>query len=229
MSIAAQIAKDPVAFMTNNILMMSAELNGLAVTGGVRPFSVVESKAMKAYKNGQPIKVYALKKMTSGGDQLNAYWCPYEQNKAGTTVLSNRGPGLMFTAAMDGCTFGAGARSTDGAVRVAHVNMGAQAKPEWGGVQNQRRLQGNVIRGLLGTGKDTTVQDPNTYYTKTIPTGGLKIATTTFGVRTDKLWVFYSHSWYSASSMVADPDNVGQQVKSHSLNWMCCELLTASL
>jgi len=212
---------DPVAFLSNNILMISAMLNGLQFQGGVQPLTLKKTTNV-GKKGGLAVPVYVLKHHTQEStlQKLDAYWCPYSSNATGTATLHGVfGPSIMFTAAMDGCTFAAGNRTSNGTTSVSHTNMTSQA--QFGGVENQRKLQRNVAQGLYGKGAGTTIQAPSDYYTQVdVPGKQTKVATTTFGYRDGKNWVFYSHRYYSEKT---------QGEFSCTYNWLGCDLISASI
>jgi hypothetical protein len=62
---------------------------------------------------------------------LTAYFCPYENNQTKALMLKNAAQ-WMFTATMDGCTFGVGSQTPGamGSVRVAHANTSSIASPD---------------------------------------------------------------------------------------------------
>ncbi len=59
-------------------------------------------------------------RLTAGTD-FNAYWCPYHSDSVNRVTLSGAAD-RMFTATMNGCSFGVGVAAPDGSVRVAHAN-----------------------------------------------------------------------------------------------------------
>lgn len=65
--------------------------------------------------------VEAKKYRLVAGTEFDAYWCPYKQDEVHAVTLSGEAD-RMFTATMNGCSFGVGIPSLDGAVRVAHAN-----------------------------------------------------------------------------------------------------------
>jgi hypothetical protein len=69
---------------------------------------------------GNAIGVLRLDQADSG---LKAYWVAYEDDKAKRAMLGTEAK-YMFTANMDGCSFGHGSKTGTGEVLVSHANAG---------------------------------------------------------------------------------------------------------
>ncbi|WP_137124458.1 hypothetical protein [Roseomonas sp. HF4] len=198
----------PRTFMRANVVMVMGTTGG---TGGIKNFSftkATQTTARNMRNGGQAMDVYILKLGDNAGQQLNAWWCPYSSNdRLGTTLPGAGGPNMMFTYAMDGCTFVTGSVQGDKTVSVFHVNfsnaagaLGSGASDE-AKAEQQRKLQRNVGRSLV---TNAAMIDPDDYYEPTraavpIPHGA-KISTVTFGRRsTQNGWKFYTHQWYTVA------------------------------
>jgi hypothetical protein len=196
----------PRTFLRNNILIVKGPEGG---TGGSKIFKFGPSSSMAGKDmlvNGTPaMRVFVLSLgMAIPGDDVQAYWCPYADSSAlGTTLPGVGGPNMMFTFAMDGCTFVAGSKTPSNDITVHHVNMKlkhAYSLDPSVASQQQRKIQKHVAKGLVGD--DAMLIDPDDYYDPTtrqvvIPTNA-KISTVTFGRRSSSgAWKFYTHQWYT--------------------------------
>ena len=79
-------------------------------------------------KSGKPMDIYEIREAPQaapGGQAQNGifmgYWCPYDIDRTSYVTLSGAAD-YMFTATMDGCSFGVGTPSKDGTVTVSHSN-----------------------------------------------------------------------------------------------------------
>ncbi len=195
----------PRTFLRNNVLMVTAGTGGV---GGEKTFKFSRVNSIVAKNmlvNGNPpMPVFSLSLLAGKqGDDVKAFWCPYSSSDAlGTTLPGKGGPNVMFTYAMDGCTFVAGSKTSSNDVKVHHVNMTPLAQqnlePSVAG-QQQRRIQRNVAKGLV---TNAQLIDPDDYYDPTtrkanVPANA-KISTVTFGRRSSGgAWKFYTHQYYS--------------------------------
>src|SRR5262245_48950295 len=102
---------DPLTFMSNNIVIPAVAQYAIPVAATVqltlRPANGY--RGLKKYRNGDLVEVpvFLLQLAGEGERALTAYWCPYEQNQLRQVQLSNLAD-YMFTAKMDGCSFGIG-------------------------------------------------------------------------------------------------------------------------
>jgi len=113
-------------------------------------------------------------------DTFQSYWCPYEGNTAKHAYLRRAAP-YMFTAKMDGCTFGVGSASSQGSVRVAHCNQGGQGQQQQTILENFFSTRTRGLRATLG---------PASYRFR-VGNSGSTMATT-FGILVGNTWKFYS-------------------------------------
>jgi hypothetical protein len=129
-----------------------------------------------------------------GGGAFWAYWCPYDQDRFGYTVLWN-GADVMFTATMDGCSFGIGHAGPDGSVVVGHVNSTRLQAPtgDTTVMERDQRKQLKLLgtRGRFGWNKPTIFEPKDYRYRH----GVREVSASTFGVRENGKWRFYAHRW----------------------------------
>lgn len=190
---------NPVEFMNNNVVF-TPEGGGLLQTGGVKHFTLTLSRstAKSIDRPGATIKCYEAHPASKGGGNgiFLTYWCPYEEGKMCSTTVGNSA-NMMFTAPMNGCTFGVGSEASDGSRLVAHVNMKGQ--PD---ARNQQNKVLNVTK--LNEAK----VDPNVYMNIS---GDDPVMVTTFGVRDPrkKSWSFYYQLTTMATGMTLGKTLIG--------------------
>ncbi|MGC1273861.1 MAG: hypothetical protein WBC44_09155 [Planctomycetaceae bacterium] len=153
-------------------------------------------------RHGNNVPVYILKKRRDGDPPESgffAYWCPYNQNETLNCTLGN-GARFMFTATMDGCSFGIGSQ-TNGVCRVAHANMGSHG----GGLhqaglsvdrsrEQQRLTQRNALWNALGD-YSAHVINPQDYMSDF--DGAMELKSTTFGIHDlGKNWKYYTQRYW---------------------------------
>lgn len=207
MPTAADLIAHPRTFMRSSILMV---LGGAGNdVGGQRNFTfrrAVGTVGVNMLACNAPMEVYSLSLEGDAGDPVSAWWCPFMGNDwLGTTLPGQGGPNMMFTYAMDGCTFAAGSVNAQQDVLVHHVNCANAASSagsmstEQQRTEQQRKLQRNIARSLV---TNAALVDPDDYYDPAnaavpIPQGA-KISTVTFGRRSSQDgWKFYTHQWYT--------------------------------
>jgi hypothetical protein len=123
MAAVAEFLKNPVTFMKNNIVAQAVA--GTAVAGQTDKFTLVPSAREGFTTDGEKCTVYEMKQASVAGtekDSFEAYWCPYESEHVHAITLAAEAD-YMFTAKMDGCSFGVGMPALDKSVRVAHANL----------------------------------------------------------------------------------------------------------
>ena len=122
---------------------------------------------------------------SGGGDLFECYWCPYEDGQMKSITVGNLA-NIMFTAPMDGCSFGIGSANDDGSRMVCHINMKGQTN--MAGKQNAILKGSKLSEGLV---------DPNIYMA-----GGQPVHVTTFGGRDKdtRQWSFYYQLATTAAS-----------------------------
>lgn len=203
MPAAQDLMDHPRTFLRANVLMVIGASGGV---GGLEDFEIAPSAhntARNMLVDGNPaMPVYTLRPYAGNGDLVRAYWCPFlPGNYLGTTLPGVGGPNIMFTFAMDGCTFVAGSRTDDHSVQVHHVNMAGSSGLGAEASEQQYRLQRYVARSMVTGGQ---LVDPDDYYnpaTRRVPIPlGAKISTVTFGRRSSRDgWKFYTHQWYTVA------------------------------
>lgn len=171
---------DPVEFMQNNVVS-TPEGGDVNKTGGKKFFTLekLAGLASSIERPGAQIPTYMARPASGGGGEgiMEIYWCPYQDDTIQSTTVGNAA-NVMFTAPMNGCSFGVGAPANDGSRYVAHINMKSQ--------QNAWNKQDNILKGSkLGD----RIVSPHMYM------GADKdpVHVITFGVRTPKTqeWNFY--------------------------------------
>jgi hypothetical protein len=217
---ASQFVKDPDAFMRQNIILPDAVLRQYdnilkdaefkqeanPDKSGVRRFTLdlVASVPVTSLGGGGGA-VYRLKDAKpTAADHLIAYWCPYHDNRQLGVMLEGDAP-YMFTAVMDGCSFGIGSANPDGSRAVFHANMKKAAgtmKPE-----KQKSVEKAIGRQVAEQNKllshmfvpDGNIIGPEFYGGGIdLPGGGwsttyaVKFRSTTVGLRVKGQWTFYT-------------------------------------
>lgn len=123
-----------------------------------------------------------------------AYWCPYDLDRFGYTTLTNQAD-FMFTATMDGCSFGVGHAASDGSVIVGHVNSTGLQTPTGDTTameQDQHeKLNMILVSGKGGKKKPATFEPRDYRFNNNVR----EVNATTFGVREGGRWKFYAHRW----------------------------------
>lgn len=128
---------------------------------------------------GGAMPVVSVANEPSHVDTFNSYWCPYEANAAPHAYL-RAAASYMFTAKMDGCTFGVGSASGNGSVRVSHCNSGGRGQEQLTMLED---FFSSRTRGLSRT------LGPASYRFRS---GTASTMATTFGIRVGNEWKFYS-------------------------------------
>jgi len=118
-----EFQRDPYDFLSNNVVYPSINVLRqeylLPAVGGeafaIRPAPVIPVTVKKVPNaNSTTGDVFALVRAVNKDPfPLRAYYLPYMQKKTCGGVL-HKSAEWMFTAAMDGCTFGAGSVTADG-------------------------------------------------------------------------------------------------------------------
>ena len=204
----------PRTFMRANVVNVVGPTGGL---GGNMNFELLRSDGTTAVNMLLPhhpaMPVWVLQPHTDAAVTVPIWWCPYEQSGyLGATLPGAGGPNMMFTFAMDGCTFVAGSRTPNNDVRVHHVNMAGNTGLGPLAKEQQFRLQRNVAQSLV---TNPQLVDPDDYYNPAtrrvaIPDGA-KISTVTFGRRATGGWVFYTHQWYTVQGFRTTRCFIGTQ------------------
>lgn len=165
---------DPVEFMQNNIVS-TPEGGDVNKTGGKKFFTLekLNGLASSVERPGAQIATFMARPAGNGGNVegiMEIYWCPYQDDTIQSTTVGNAA-NIMFTAPMNGCSFGVGSPAEDGSRYVAHINMKSQ--------NNAWNKQDAILKGSkLGS----TIVSPHIYM------GSDKdpVHVITFGVRNSK-------------------------------------------
>lgn len=196
---AGNILINPLHFMQNNLVVPFHDSLGTTQgQAGVVTMCLIRS-AQDARQHGQPIEKYILYRHRGQANAtvaFQAFWCPYAQNDTLTCTLDSSAS-LMFTATMDGCTFGHGAQDGHGGCSVGHANSGAFGAAREatygmdGARQFQRGEQENRLTHALGDGLNFI--SPTDYMADY--DGALVLKSTTFGIRNAGAWTFYTQKY----------------------------------
>ncbi len=138
-------------------------------------------------KKGREMAVYEVRQAGPNDRDgvFMGYWCPYENQKTRYTTLT-RLADYMFTATMDGCSFGIGSVASDGTQIVSHSNKNQYETPDSKAEMISR--QKGSLRRLLGP--KAKVFEPGGYRSIGKTAG---VSALTFGVRSNGRWKFYAH------------------------------------
>lgn len=107
---------DTLNFMKENIVYQMA-----SKPRGNTGFFQFRKGSRTGYRNNKECNVYEMIP-ADGVESFKSYWCDYSDDSV-HSVTCGREADLMFTAKMDGCSFGIGTPAPDGSVRVAHSNV----------------------------------------------------------------------------------------------------------
>jgi len=196
----ADFLRNPKAFMDSNIVIPhDAGLGSTQADGRIKEMVIKKYPNRVGLKLGEEVGVYCLRQKLQNDPpeaSLFAYWTPYQENQTLSCMLGN-GARFMFTATMDGCSFGIGSSPTPGVCRVAHSN-----EKTLGGKMVNAGLnkQGQTIAQEISLGK---VLDPTTmtvinpsHYMKDID-GASVLKSTTWGVHElGGAWTFYTQKYW---------------------------------
>ena len=193
---------DPIDFLRKNLVIPNHENIGKTQgDAGVHTMCLFKA-GTPASQHGVDIDRWFLAKHSPKFDPnkvgaiFDAYWCPYDQNKTFTCILGNDSR-YMFTATMDGCSFGIGSQTGDGTCRVGHSNAGTfgankeQTYGMDGARQFQRAEQQNLLKHQMGN--NINVISPLNYMADY--DGALVLKSTTFGYRNGANWEFYTQQY----------------------------------
>jgi hypothetical protein len=161
--------------------------------GGRLPMAAVQADAgvySCATESGKSIDVYEIKDGAGRDDAFMGYWCPYEADQTRFTTLTGLAQ-YMFTATMDGCSFGIGHKSKDGTVVVGHSN--AQRDQTQTSIKQMSNTQKLELRSTLG--HNTKLFEPKDYRYRGIINKKRDVSAATFGVFDGTEWKFYAHRY----------------------------------
>lgn len=172
-------------FFTQNIVMVAYTLG--SNTKGVHQMGAYNGWTTGGYDlqyqgrsgAGGTIPIVTLANEPGLLDTFPAYWCPFEQNNAPHAHLKTAAS-YMFTAKMDGCSFGIGIPAGNGSVYVAHANQGGDGHAQLAQLKGHAKFPGGVPQATFGPGS----------YRFRLDT--VSSMATTFGLLVGTQWKFYS-------------------------------------
>jgi hypothetical protein len=132
-------------------------------------------------KDSRPMNIVTILNASSATPpKFRAYWCPYQGGTFKHAFLGTDAD-YMFTAKMDGCTFGAGSALPDGSCFVVHANDAGKEQEQYDMLTGaDSPLHGDHGTHFLG---------PSGYRSKE---GSRYTQATTFGIRDHGGWQFHS-------------------------------------
>jgi hypothetical protein len=184
--------KTPLAFMEDNLVLPAVSILGDETPNmeNVQTLRLVDThttvKCLNPNKVGG-IKKWRLESAKNGDDNaFDAYWLNYRPDRTYTCLLGKK-TAFMFTATMNGCTFGAGNETPEGNRLVGHANVSKQTAHPMEFTRQQNR-QTNSLNDMIG--ELAVLLNPSGY---SLP--GSDQYATTFGIRnadTSDKWEFYT-------------------------------------
>jgi hypothetical protein len=179
--------EDPHDFALRNVLVPWYQNLNIRNNGGLTTFALeLYTYGHGLDRNGNEIPVFHIVDGTEYGDAaFDGYWCAYNNNEVKQITVWNDGVAL-FTDTMDGCTFGVGTPSRDGAVVVTHVNQEQfDLENDHSEMIRQQRVGARTVVGRRGK-----LLEPPKY--RTFRGDTHEYSSTTFGVRKPYKWSFYA-------------------------------------
>lgn len=218
---AKDFRTDPYGFMQQNVVIVNLNSSDVksfsydpSTKSVVRPGSdfLIEATVRpipNATVTGCAGEAFSLRKADSSvpdDEKRKIYFVPYAQNSLCGTILSRKAQ-WVFTATMDGCSFGVGSQPGDGTAMVVHANAGTSGG-SGGGREQQVKMQTRLLESTFGMQGHTlgSVVDPSSYMVDaggTPTTGADRIRSTTFGHRVHGIWVFYTLRYRVSGSGLA--------------------------
>jgi hypothetical protein len=215
MSIASDFRAGPVAFLQENPFLIEQvrDLANVKNASAVRLFALRQFDANLSNKLNGKVYLLVYEETPEKGttyqysEMLRAFWCPYQNDNCLGVVLTQKAD-YMFTATMNGCSFGVGSRSQDNTRAVFQANNAK--KSEGTDIQNQQAVvsgfavmaqaQSDALKAKLGA--TANIIDVQTYgggvMGKKLPMVGkvyaLTNAGTLVGLRNSRAkdWEFYT-------------------------------------
>lgn len=150
-----------VDFMRNNIVVVSTPRDRVIPHSDVYHMALTRSQSQgdkPVWTIGYEDKYYTGSKAPDSYGIFNAYWLPYNDDNMFSILLEDDAD-LMFTARMDGCSFGAGSETPSHARLVSHVNVSRKSSTDEGFATQQRQQ-----RALLeDAGADSQILGADSY------------------------------------------------------------------
>lgn len=202
MSADQEFARDPLAFMSRNIVIPCVPSGeptgdwGMDADGCVQVY-VREHETYRQGNLGGKVHNLWLAKKKTGVATLKIYWLTYSNNTSPSKMLGAKA-GYMFTAGMNMCSLGVGSQDGTGACLVSHANaVGDQINAgNHQGNQAQIDRQNQQLAGVFaGKGEELAgIVSPDNYMSD--QDGAFFWNATNFGVlNQQRIWTFYTHRW----------------------------------
>lgn len=171
----------------NNIVIMHGQPTS-SVGGGPDYLKISDKVGAEGWVrgHGQSIKCTVKKiEAASPGDEgaFLTWICDYQQDGIKYRTLDNSRP-FCFTANINGCTFGIGAKQPGGVLTVSHANARTEGN---GNISQQTRFQSSMGNN-----------DANNFDARHYNTGqrnGMGYNTTIVGICDNGAWTFYYQSY----------------------------------
>lgn len=192
MSYEDEFCSDPKEFMEKHVVRAGGVPSDVAESDVVRLGVTLANNFTVKNSFWQSAKVFNL--VVRETQSIRAYVCPYADNQLKAIMLGNNAE-WMFTATMNGCTFGIGSQGprTGGSVRVIHVNDQAAATGAATKIQSlsQRMSARNYFFQKDYDLSKITLIEPSDYQGRSNQN-----ESTTFGMhKHGKPWKFYTHRY----------------------------------
>jgi hypothetical protein len=202
MSAVHDLVDDPINFLNNNIVIVGFEAFGskhISQPGGVEFLTLltIDTSKVIGLQTGKKLPVYKLLPSKTRKNSFKSYWCPYQREDTLGITVSNKAD-FMFSAEMNGCSFGVGSEGKGGSRLVYHSNMGSSAPKGM-----QAETQGQALKDKMGNSLQSIIA-PKNYR---IEAGQSYLSSTTFGVRNKKngKWTFYAHVYEMREASYSNP------------------------
>jgi hypothetical protein len=202
MSADQEFARDPLAFMSRNIVIPSVPSGEPLSDWGVDSDGCVlvyvrEHPTYKQGNLGGKVHNLWLAKKKTDVATLKIYWLTYDNNKSPSKMLGPKA-GYMFTAGMNMCSLGVGSQNGTGSCLVSHANaVGNQLVTRAAhGNQAQINQQNQQLTNVFATHGETLagVVSPDNYMSD--QDGEFFWYATNFGILNEnRIWNFYTHRW----------------------------------
>ncbi|MCG5243423.1 hypothetical protein [Azospirillum doebereinerae] len=179
----ADLVSNPDSFLKNNLILVQyqAYQSGYRIAG-VKDFTLSndgftcerKGTGMISRFKTKPVEVWSLRNQ-GGAGSWSAYWLPYDQDFKHLVVLDKEAD-VMFTPAMDGCSFGFSDHG-GGTFSASHGNLQtADGRIDEAGLRQGMRMHATTLH-------------KSQYMTAPGATDNIKV--TLVGVRNGKKWRFF--------------------------------------
>lgn len=175
----------PLSFMQGNVVLPGGFTAPGGTSGWYEMTMIASTRVGHDKKANSNCGVFGLDDgKWSGGEKFRAFWCHYSSDELHMQVVDNSAD-YMFTPVMDGCTFGIGTETSNGARMVGHVNV-SRPSSDSAGFATQMKQQQDIMGAAIPS---AALLEPSVYS----PLGSGQKATT-FGLRdrASGKWSFYT-------------------------------------